>query len=73
MAQRRLEPCPPRWLNELLKKVLQWEIKLSALVPLPFGTTLYAVVKKGKLSPDFFVDSYQDGYLEERPLIAIND
>lgn len=37
---------PPKILNEFLKKLFEFEIKLSQRPGLPFGTTIYAVVSK---------------------------
>lgn len=36
---------PPKWLNRVLVRWQTWELALSRVIPLPFGTTLYAVVE----------------------------
>jgi len=37
---------PPRIFNNFLKWVFRMEIKFLSIFPLPFGTTLYAVISK---------------------------
>lgn len=37
---------PPKFLNEILKWILQVEIRLSSIFPMPFGTTIYSVISK---------------------------
>ncbi len=54
---RRGEPksdtgyLPPKWLNAVLKWIFQWEIKYALRFPLPFGSSLFAVVRKIPLKP----------------------
>lgn len=47
---------PPAALNGFLKWLLKVELKISDKIPLPFGTTLYAVVKNSAKPPNAILD-----------------
>ena len=64
------DEMPPQWLNRLLLGWQGFERKLGSMVPLPFGTTLYAVITNDPLAPQNVTLSFQESCMEpaeERP------